>query len=207
MIVNRSVHGAASDAAQLVWGSKEYGVNIITRYANIIAASDLALSNRINTYRQSLVEANGDTGGEFFKAASDMLTQGGWMSTAATYRTMLDMASIRFQAESQSPYKFESRSNIESAGSAPALDGMAQQLATVDAFFDKLMASDSAKQIVNIAQANSGTSPTQSAPTVNGAVLENLVDKKADLNTTINTLYGSGWLDDLRRTVMEGASL
>ena len=197
----------ASDAARLVWGSKEYGVNIITRYANIIAASDLALSNRINTYRQSLVEANGDTGGDFFKAASDMLTQGGWMSTAATYRTMLDMSSIHFQAESQSPYTFNSRSSNESIGSAPAPDGMAQQLAVVDTFLDKLMASDSAKQIVNIAQANSSTSSAQLAPPMNMSVLKNIVENKVDLNSTITALYGNGWLDNMRRRLMVSASI
>lgn len=178
--------------------SKDY----LNRYANIIRSTDSKLNEDITKARNTMMDTarqEGET--SFLGQAKAMLQNGGWMSAAATYRTMLDMVSIQFVGDKQTPFKLEGRDEIEGFAVSSS-GGVAIHVATLNTLIERLLDSDTGKEII---ASNLGAAGALSAnqTTLNKESLTKVATGKLSSNEALEIFYGNGWLNGMRNSIMK----
>lgn len=201
--------GAVSSAPKETEGgrfSAEDSGLLLTRYAQIIRTTDSRLNDDLAIARQAAFdETNSDGSAGFFAEAKKLLQAGGWMSAAATYRTMLDMVSMQFIGDKQSPFKFEGRDEIQGAITSSS-GGVAQHISSMRMLVYRLLDSDTGKEIIANVLGNSGTIAMISQP-VNEATVEKLSVSKLSTGDMIDSLYGTSIINGMRDYIIHSMSL
>lgn len=146
---------------------------------------------------------DGETG--FFTDAKKILQQGGWMGAAATYRTMLDMVSMAFAGDKQSPFRFEGRD--EAMGNlVSSSGGIATQIASLRTLINRMMDSDTAKEVLT-ATLGDESQTVMTPPTMNEATLDKIGTSKLSTNELIETLYGTSTINGARNWIMKSMTV
>lgn len=182
--------------------SKDY----LNRYATIIRSTDSKLNEDITKARNTMMDTARQEGeSSFLGQAKAMLQNGGWMSAAATYRTMLDMVSIQFVGDKQSPFKLEGRDEIEGF-KVSSSGGVAIHVSTLNTLIGRLLDSDTGREIIGstLGAAGALSSTPQAA---NEASLNKIATGKLSTGEIMDVIYGSGWVDKMRNNIIKGMSI
>lgn len=178
----------------------------LDRFAQIVRAADSRLNEDLAKARKSMMSGAREEGGSTFLAeAREMLQKGGWMSAASTYRTMLDMVSIQFVGDKQSPFKLEGRDELEGAATSSA-GGVAMQVASLRLLVDRMLDSDTAKEIIANNLGSAGT-VAMAPPTLNEASIERIATGKLSTGEVMEAIYGTSTLNGWRHSLMKSMTV
>lgn len=183
--------------------SAEEGVRFIGEYTSIVRKANQDYVNSLNAFRTQVLEkSKGGAGKDSFFGQMKIISQDqGWMGTASTYRTMLDMTSLQFIGEAQKPFKIENRDEIAQAVQTNVPGGLYQQFRSVSSMTNRLLDSDTAKTIYDQQQINPPNVTNSFSPTNDG--LMGLATKKPSVNDIMDTMYGGGFLQNTRTSVLK----
>jgi conjugal transfer/type IV secretion protein DotA/TraY len=171
----------------------------------ITQAVDRDLRGALNESRRVSAITDGASDSEYFVMAQQMLTSGGWMASATTYRAMLDMSSIKYEAQKQDNFRVEQRDKKEMSAIAPGVDGLDQRLATAESFLDTMMSSEKAADKRTQLASGAGGSRNIEVRPINEADLAKIA--KSGWNSSLETLYGSSLVSSIRGAVWETMAL
>lgn len=185
--------------------AQEAQVNFINTYTNIVRQENQNLVTGLTNFRTTKLEARANDADGFFAQIKILLEGGGWMSAAASYRTMLDMTTLQFSAEAQRPFRIESRDEIARSVAASVPGGMPEKFAAVNSIAEKLLGSDTAAAIAKRANM---TPPSMSpAATPTGESMIAMVQKGPSPEAVMDTLYGSNALQWLKTKILKNLAL
>lgn len=186
--------------------TQEASVSYVKQFATIVRAADAKLNGDIETARKNLMSgAKNDGSGSFLSEAREMLRKGGWMASASTYRTMLDMVSIQFVGDKQSPFKLEGRDEIL-GGQTSSSGGIATQIASIRSLTSRMLDSDTGKQIITSTLANDNAAPI-GAPSINEATIEKLATGKLSTGEIMEVMYGTNTVNGYRNGIMKAMTV
>lgn len=186
--------------------SAAQSVDYLTRYAAIVRATDSKLNNDLSAARTSMMDgARADGGDGFMGQARAMLQNGGWMSAASTYRTMLDMVSFNFTGDKQSPFTLETRDENQGF-SVSSAGGVASEFYSIRTLIENLFDSDTGKEIFtnNLGAAGALSS---TPPQITGATINKVATGKLSTSDLMEKIYGNGWLNGLRNSIIKSMTI
>lgn len=184
--------------------TEEESLDFINRFASILRAADTKLNSELDAIRSGVMNAT--TGeGVFLAEARKLLQEGGWMSAAATYRTMLDMVSFQFSGTQQNPFRFE-EFDIGRLKAVSGRFGVFDELVAIRQLTDRTLGSDTGTQMIAKAMGTSGKSVIAPNP-INTATLEKIPSKKLSLSEMMDTLYGGTSLNGFRDSVVKSMAI
>lgn len=186
--------------------SSAQSADYVTRYARIIRAADSRLNEDLVSARTAMMNGAREEGkSTFLGQARDMLQKGGWMSAASTYRTMLDMVSIQFVGDKQSPFKLEGRDEAQGYAVSSS-GGVAQQVTSLRLLIDRMLDSDTGREIMANNLGNAGTVAMSPQP-INEASLERIATGKMSSGEVMEAIYGTNTLNGMRNGLMKSMTV
>lgn len=183
--------------------------DFLKSYAIILAKAQNKLTDESEKLQKELSEKSKEEGsGSFLYNARQLLTTSGWMGMSSTYRTMLDLASIKFSPPGDSPYKVEAPSERQLAQySAYGATGMAQYIGNIKQLFNNIFDSETAKFIIQEAKNSNGVYSDISAqmqpPPITLSSLAKAVEGEASQNTMLGTIYGVDLTNGFRNFIID----
>lgn len=174
----------------------------VATYASIVRNTDRKIEEDMNRYRTEVLQGGGS---QFFTQTKDMLQKGGWMSAAATYRTMLDMVSIRFTGQHQSPYQMKGRDVGYAAVATPSPGGMSEKLWTLNNINERIFASDVVTRQIQNAMPTS-YQYRLATPPMNAERAEKAA-QATSFDGALKDVYGQSWLNGFRDGVMRSMTI
>jgi hypothetical protein len=186
----------------------------IESYVQYEYAQQRKIEQSLKTASEKISTASTATGsGSFFYNAQQMLNNGGWMNTAATYRTMLDMVSLSFiNPTAASPYKLVPPSEQELAFySEYGASNSAQKVADINTLVGRVLDSETAKTALRV-KVNGTTADDQAKATVEvpNLTTESLLQiVKSDLSPSkaMGQIYGDNFTNGFRNSIIRGLSI
>lgn len=189
--------------------SVEFTQMMLDRYAGAVRQANRRLTERMDVMRSTILEkAKGEGDGSFFATARTMLEDGGWMGSAAVYRTMLDLVSVRFVGDQQLPARVEG-AELLMAGSGALMEsgsgGLGTHVASLQKTLDRIFSSDTASTVLSgsLGAAESGHG---ALPAVNKAALERVANNPSP-NSAFEVLYGANFIESFRNKLFQKMAL
>lgn len=186
---------------------------LITTLALIQAKKQEALTAAVVGAQARVSDATNDSSSNgFLSNTKKMLTDGGWMSMASTYRTMMDLVSIRFNKSNDSPYKIIRPNQSELLFySEYGANAMGMQIANLNTLIDRILDSDTAKtefnKIVNggtqAGEANAAIEP----PKITYETLKEIATSDASPSEAMHKIYGGSFTNGFRNMIVKSMAL
>ena len=204
--------GVPSDqrqASRFVNGEAE---DVINRYATVLASKQSDLDTGVQDARKAVFTTVGTAGSEFFTEARNMLQSGGWMATAATYRTLLDFGDITFTKPSDNTFSLE-LPNLQDQlfFSEYGANSHGQHLIYLDELTSKLLSSDSSEMAIKTAkgQMKDGVETAYAAAPkeITTADIKKVVSSGMTPQKALEQLYGTSIINSARNWVVKGMAL
>lgn len=175
---------------------------MVQQYAAIVNKVDANFNKAMDDFRNDeLLKVKDESGeGTFFANANDALKNGGWMGTAATYRMMLDMASIYVRGNNESVFKATPPDAVKLSQGWPTFGASYRN---IQGNVDSQLGSDYALTALAPKQ-SADVAPTPKALTSKDVTK---LASTTSLNDAIEIIYGTSSLDGVRNSIIKAASV
>lgn len=181
----------------------------ISVYASLYSYAQKNLDGVIVDAKKIMTtESTSDSPDSILVQAKKMLTQGGWMATASTYRTMLDMVSIDFNKTTDKPFELMPPNQKELLqNSESGANSMGQIMSNVDLMISSIFDSTEARETIASSVTVSEDARAIEPPKVNKSTFTKLASSDGSTNAIVDLLYGSSFINAQRNAVIKGMAV